>query len=369
MINQIPTNQFVQDTYDYLHSIPELGFQEFKTAKFLADKLGEFGYEVTENIGTTGIIGILDSKVEGPCFALRADIDALPFIVDGKDVACHACGHDANSSMVLAAAKSIAEKGIAKGKFVIVFQQAEELVGAIPMIEAYDFSFIDEMIGIHLRPIAEAKLGEGMHALCHSASCFAKIKIKGEVAHGARPHLGVNAINIATTIIDGINAIKEDPSIPYSIKATQIQSIGNPANSIPDVVHLTLDMRALENSLMDKLKEKVKGISESAAALHGGSIEDIHIHGVIASEYDSQVTELCKEAVVSVLGSTLGERPTTGGEDFHYFAKMANIKTGYIGLGADLTPGVHNINMTFDKKALDIGVAILDKAVELRFSK
>ncbi len=367
-IEKIPVNDFAQSTYEYLHSIPELGFEEKKTSKFIAEKLREFGYFVTENIGTTGVLGILDSGVDGLCFGLRADMDALPFIVDGKEIASHACGHDANSAMVLACAKSVAEKGISKGKFAVIFQQAEEKIGAVPMIEAFDFSFIEELIGIHLRPNTEAKMGEAMHALCHSASCFAKIRIAGKTAHGARPHLGVNAINIATSIIEAVNAMRLDPSVPHSVKATQIESVGNPPNSIPHDVSLTLDMRALDNRVMDEIKIRVGEIAQNSAKMHGGEIVGLEINGVIASEYDEDVKELCKKAVVSVLGSTLGEKATTGGEDFHYFGKMCNIKTGYIGLGANLTPGVHCLDMNFDKRALDIGVAILEKAVELKFS-
>ncbi len=367
MLKDIVINDFARETYAHLHSIAELGFEEFKTSEFLANELERYGYKVTRNIGTTGILGVLDSGVEGLCFGLRADMDALPFIVDGKDVAIHACGHDANSAMVLTIAKEVAEKGINKGKFVIIFQQAEEKVGAVGMINDHDFTFIDELLGIHLRPIAEGKLGEATHALYHSASKFVKMTVKGKTAHGARPHLGVNAIEIATAIISAANTLRENITIPHTIKVTQIQSIGNPTNSIPDTVNLAFDLRAQTNEVMDNMCEKIKNIAENTAALYGGSIENLDINGVVAAEYDEDLKEVCKNAIEEVLGNTLGEMYTTGGEDFHYFKTMCGIKTGYLGIGADLTPGVHDANMTFDLKALDIGVEILRKIVEKKF--
>ncbi len=357
-MNNFPENKYAKQYFDKLHAMPELGFNEIKTSRLIANELRQQGFAVTAGIGSTGIVAIHDTGVDGPVFGLRADMDALPFVVDGKDVAIHACGHDANCAMVLAASRMAMSK-IKKGKFVLVFQQAEELSGALQMIEAYDFSFIDELVGIHLRPIAEAKLGEAMHALCHSASRGIKMTIKGKTAHGARPHLGVNAVEIAVAVINAINMIKEDSTVSHSIKVTQIASSGNPSNSIPDTVNVSFDCRAQTNEIMESITEKAKSITEHTVAMMGGLLEDFTAKGVIAAEYDEELTEFCGRSVVNILGSTLGICKTAGGEDFHYFGKLCGIKTAYIGIGANATPGLHSPDMTFDKRALDIGAAIL----------
>lgn len=93
-----------RNIYDDLHQIPELGFEEFKTSAYLADKLEAMGYKVTRNIGGTGVIGEIKGSEPGPVMMLRADMDALPFLIDGEKKNIHACGHDAHSAMLLAAA-------------------------------------------------------------------------------------------------------------------------------------------------------------------------------------------------------------------------------------------------------------------------
>src|SRR5690242_15940460 len=128
----------VNDLYDFLHTIPELGFEEHKTAAFLSVELKKCGFIVTENIeGTTGVIGVYDSGIDGPIVVLRADIDALGHMIDGKLRAMHTCGHDAHSAMVLTAAEELIKtSSVKKGKLKILFQPAEELgTGALAMIK------------------------------------------------------------------------------------------------------------------------------------------------------------------------------------------------------------------------------------------
>ncbi len=125
--------------YQYLHSIPEPGFEEVKTSAYLAEKLAAAGFKVTRNLaGTTGLVAEYDSGVPGPVFGIRADMDALTHIIDGKKEFRHTCGHDAHSSMLLAAAEEVLATGIIKkGRFKAVFQPAEELgAGALKILES-----------------------------------------------------------------------------------------------------------------------------------------------------------------------------------------------------------------------------------------
>lgn len=120
---------YVQELFDRLHKVPERGFEELETSKILIEELKKCGFEVYENMGITGVVAIYESKNPGPTLALRADMDALEFIIEGEVVNIHACGHDANCAMVMAAAKECKEKGIKKGVLKIIFQPAEELTG------------------------------------------------------------------------------------------------------------------------------------------------------------------------------------------------------------------------------------------------
>ena len=117
---------YVHQVYDYLHTIPEKGFEEFKTSAFVLEELKKIGFEdIKTGVAGTGIIVTIDSGKEGPVLGLRADMDALEFIIDGKKTMIHACGHDGHTSMLLAAAREIHDRDLVKkGKLKIIFQPA-----------------------------------------------------------------------------------------------------------------------------------------------------------------------------------------------------------------------------------------------------
>lgn len=362
----------VLEIYDALHQIPEVGFEEVKTSAYLAEKLESFGYEVTRGYGGTGVVGKLQGKEEGPKVGFRADMDALGHEIDGQKMAIHSCGHDAHSAMALAAAEAIALKGVERGEVQILFQPAEEcLFGAVRMIEDGAGKDLDMLFGIHLRPGQEAKMGQITPALHHGASYVVKAHLEGKTAHGARPHLGINAIHAASAVIQAVLAIYTDPIIPSSIKATQIQGGGPVANAIPASASITFDVRSRQNEAMESILGKMKAAIEQGAAAVGAKGTMEVVGGVPAAEYDSEMTDIAKEAIVEILGQDglMDETVTPGGEDFHFFTqKIPGLKTGYIGLGCDLTPGLHDPKMSFDKNALEIGaktlVSIVEKALK-----
>ena len=210
--------------YGYLHTIPEVGLEEVKTSAYLAEQLEKAGFKVTRNVGgATGVIGIYDTGVEGPTLALRADMDALGHVIDGVPCARHTCGHDAHSSMVLAAAEEIIrEKIVTKGRLKILFQPAEEIAaGALTMIAGGAIDDVDMIIGSHIRPEEECKKGFAIPAMWYSASGTVDVIIHGKPAHGARPHLGINAIDAAAAAINAVNAIHLNPNFSYSAKPTR----------------------------------------------------------------------------------------------------------------------------------------------------
>ena len=149
-------SQEVIDFYRELHAMPETGWHEFRTAAYLADKLRGAGFQVTTGLAGTGVVGVLRGTAPGPVLALRADMDALPFVIDGEPCAIHACGHDAHCAMVLEAALEAARKPVSRGALKILFQPSEELdEGALKMVEAGVIDDVDWLFGMHLRPIQE----------------------------------------------------------------------------------------------------------------------------------------------------------------------------------------------------------------------
>lgn len=361
-------DSFIKTNFDKLHSMPELGLCEVRTSAYLADCLEELGYQVKRNIGNTGILGVIDSGVPGPALALRADMDALPFEIDGESTAIHACGHDANCTMVLTAAKQAVRRGIRTGKLYILFQQAEEVSGkgAYVMAQTGAFSEIQEMVAVHLRPSQDAVLGEAAAGVAHSAAYFVDIVIKGKTAHGSRPFLGVNAIEIASAIIQAANGIRENVGFSFSLKPTQIHTAGGARNSIPDTCHLGFDLRGETNEIADSIIQKLQKICDHTAAMYGGAIEAFTYGGVPAAILDPEVTSLCDQAINRVLGKSLGIVKTTGGDDVYYFSQMCGIRMGYIGIGANVEYGLHHPRMCFDPHAMEIGADILEQVVDLR---
>ena len=160
-----------RNIYDDLHQIPELGFEEFKTSAYLADKLEAMGYKVTRNIGGTGVIGEIKGSEPGPVMMLRADMDALPFLIDGEKKNIHACGHDAHSAMLLAAASELVGK-VKRGTLRILFQQGEEtLKGALAVIDAGVIEDVDIALGLHIRPVHCLRRN-----VASSAPCFQHLR-------------------------------------------------------------------------------------------------------------------------------------------------------------------------------------------------
>lgn len=353
----------VRQIYETLHQIPEAGFEEVKTAAYLAGQLEKAGYAVERGVAGTGVTGLLKSNKPGPVIMVRADMDALVHTVNGTDVKIHSCGHDANAAMVLTTAEIMSAKGISAGTLKILFQPAEEsLNGAASVIKAGTVEDVDVLLGIHLRPISEAGKGKATPALFHGASCVMEAVVKGKAAHGARPHLGINAIDAAAAIVNAINGIRVNPAVPATVKATRLIAGGAAANLIPDHAVMAFDIRAQTNEVMTELLEKTAKAVERGAAAVGAEAKAEVKGGVPAAEYDPGLIEISRQAIRSVLGTEglLAPIYTPGGEDFHLYKKhKPSLKTCYIGLGADLTPGLHHPEMKFDAEALSDGVGIL----------
>ncbi|MEC5320719.1 amidohydrolase [Brenneria populi subsp. brevivirga] len=355
--------------YRYLHQIPELGFQEFKTSAYIAAVMEAAGYKVIRHLnGTTGIVAELDSGRPGPVLALRADMDALGHIINGERVARHTCGHDGHSSVVMSAAQETIEEGLVKkGRLKIIFQPAEELgAGALAMVAGGAIDDVDMLIGFHLRPQEECPLGQAVPAMLYSANATLEATITGVPAHAARPHLGINALDAAVGAVQAVNAIHLAPDLNYSVKATRFLCDAGVTNSIPDKAVVCWDLRAQHNKPMETLKASViQAIARSAAA-YGASAQVAVLKEMPAAQVDDGMTALIAEAITETLGEQglAAAKTTPGSEDFfHYPIQRPRIKAGFWGLGANLTPGLHHPEMRFDPDALQIGVRVFKSCI------
>ena len=356
--------------YGYLHTIPEVGLEEVKTSAYLAEQLEQAGFKVTRNVGgATGVIGVYDSGVEGPTLALRADMDALGHVIDGVPCARHTCGHDAHSSMVLSAAEEIIrEKIVNKGRLKILFQPAEEIAaGALTMIKGGAIDDVDMIIGSHIRPEEECRKGFAIPAMWYSASGTVDVIIHGKPAHGARPHLGVNAIDAAAAAINAVNAIHLNPNFSYSAKPTRFICDSGVTNAIPAEAHVNWDIRAAENDVMALLQEKIVKAIEGGVSTVGATAEIKFIKELPAAELDDGMTNLLAETITDVMGkdALLAPFKTAGGEDFFFYTRhKPSIKAGFFGLGVNAVPGLHHPDMHFDTDALETGVNLFKAAVK-----
>ncbi|MEK4924508.1 M20 peptidase aminoacylase family protein [Cytobacillus sp. FSL R5-0569] len=362
--------QKVLESFNYLHSHPEISWEEKNTTDYISELLEENGCNVVRFDDCTGVIGEYGNfDRDLPIVGIRADMDALWQEVDGFFQPNHSCGHDAHMSIVLGVLWKLQSIKELKDKIAIkfIFQPAEENgTGALKMVDKGVIDNVDYLFGIHLRPVQETEAGRATPVIVHGATKMYDVEILGEDAHGARPHLNHNAIEIAAQILNMISQIHLDPRIPHSVKMTKIQSGGKNTNIIPGNASFSLDLRAQNNSLMEKLESKVNDIFQSMRNLYDLDINVTHVDGIVAALTNDEATKIMKQSIIEAIGEVNLDKPlvTPGGDDFHFYTvKKPNLKATMLGLGCNLSPGLHHPEMSFDKDYLMNGVDILYRAV------
>lgn len=364
--------QRVIGTFNHLHARPELSWEEVETTKYIKDLLENAGCRVRTFSDCTGVIGDFGHFDKGlPVVAVRADMDALWQEVDGIYRANHSCGHDAHMSIVLGVLWKLAENPSLSEQIAVrfIFQPAEELgAGALKLFEHGVLDGVDYLFGIHLRPTEEAPDGYAAPAIYHGSTGALECEIIGDDAHGARPHLTSNAIEVGTHIVNALHTIHLDPSVPYSVKVTRFQAGGKNTNIIPGQASLAFDLRAQTNGLMKQLKEKVYDILDSAQQLFGSKIDITNDYSIVAAEVDKEAESMARQAITKVLGESKIIEPlmTPGGDDFHFYTiQKPELKAAMVGLGCGLEPGLHHPNMTFNREAMFSGIDVLTEIILL----
>ncbi|KGX86351.1 M20 peptidase aminoacylase family protein [Pontibacillus litoralis] len=360
----------VLNTFEYLHANGEISWEEVQTTSYIQSILEQHGCETITFNDCTGVIGKYGSFDKNlPIVAIRADMDALWQEVNGTFQPNHSCGHDAHMSIVLGVLWSLEQLPNIKEQVAIkfIFQPAEETgTGALKMVEKGVVDDVDYLYGIHLRPFQETEDGRATPMIVHGATQSIEMDIQGHDAHGARPHLNKNAINIGMQIVNGINAIRLTPNTPHSVKVTRFQAGGKNTNIIPGRAHLALDLRAQTNELMAELIEEVKQVVEGVKHQTHTHIEFKPTHGIAAAVTNEEAVSIMKEAICETLGEEKVDPRlvSPGGDDFHFYTiKRPNIKATMLGLGCDLQPGLHHPQMEFNHKSMIHGVKILTNAI------
>lgn len=360
------------EIFDYLHQHPEVSWKEFKTTQYLANLLESFGCKVTTFEDCTGVVAEMG---EGPLtVGLRADMDSLWQEVDGVWKANHSCGHDAHMTLALGVMMTLKNmKAGLPGKVKFIFQPAEEKGnGALKMLEKKVIDDIDYLFGVHLRPELEVPNGKAAPAIVHGAGQFITGKIIGEDSHGGRPHLGVNAIEVGSALVEQMKGIYLDPLVPYSIKMTKFIAGGDNGNIIPGSAQFGLDLRAQSNKVMDQLVEKLEKIIGNLSDFYQVKITYKTEGKIVAAQVNEEAQSIMAESIKEVIGEENLVPPsvTSGGEDFHFYSvKCPEIKATMLGLGCGLKPGLHHPHMTFDRNALLPGIEILTQAILKTFEK
>lgn len=362
----------VEEVFEHLHENPEVSFKEFETTNYLQSILEKEGFDVTTFDDLTGLV--VNVGLGDKCVGIRADIDALWQEVDGVYQANHSCGHDAHMTMGVGVLLVLKKLGYPKtGRLKAIFQPAEEKgKGALAFVEKGIVDDVDYLYGVHLRPIQEIGHGYSSPAIVHGSAKMISGTITGTDTHGARPHLGDNAIEVGSLLVQALKAIHLDPMVPHSAKMTMFQAGGESANIIPGNAVFSLDLRAQTNAVMIELMNKVKKAIRSVAGMTGVEIDYQIGSEIAAAEVDEAAVDMMAQAITETVGKEYLTEPivTPGGEDFHYYTlKRRNVKATMLGLGCDLSPGLHHPKMTFNKESLVTGIEILARAVILSFER
>ncbi|WP_291821342.1 M20 aminoacylase family protein [Bosea sp. (in: a-proteobacteria)] len=363
-----------------LHAHPEIGFEEVRTSGIVAEKLAAWGIEVHRGIGGTGVVGVLQGTGgPGRRIGLRADMDALPMdeitnlpwrsTIPGR---MHACGHDGHTTMLLGAARYLAENRGFAGTAIFVFQPAEEgLGGARAMLADNLFERFpcDEIYGIHNAP----NLDPGQIAVfpgpAMAGADFFDIKITGKGSHGAMPHVGRDPVIVAISLAAALQTIvsrNADPREAAVLSITQIHA-GSAYNVIPEEAVLAGTVRTFSPEIAKLIRERMREICAGMALTFGVQI-DIDIRGIFDVLVNHPEQAIATAAVATEIvgaGNVLTEpKPVMGSEDF---ADMLRVVPGaYAWVGHAGSVPVHNPAFVLDDGILPIGASLLARLVETR---
>jgi len=379
-----------------IHQHPELGSQETRTAKLVADHLRKLGLEVHTGIAHTGVVGILTGGKSGPVVALRADMDALPVKepeglpfasrargnYQGKEVdVMHACGHDAHTAMLMATAEVLAGmRYTLPGKVMFIFQPAEEgsslpssgpneLWGAQRMLQEGLFDTLkpDAIFAVHVMPGRSGELSWRTGATTASSDDL-KITVTGKQGHGGMPWNTVDPIVTAAQVITGLQTVvSRRTNLTQSPAVVTVGTIqgGSAANIIPEKVQMTGTIRTYDEKVRAQIGRDVKLTTEKIAESADAKAEVSVIAGYGTTVNDEKLAAQMAPVLARAASGKVATSPLVGAaEDFSFFAREAPGLFIFLGVtpeGHDPATAApnHNPNFFVDEKALVVGARAL----------
>ena len=363
------------------HAHPELGFEEHRTSAIVAEKLESWGIEVERGLAGTGLVGTLRAGSGNRAIGLRADMDALPMTeanrfahastTQGK---MHGCGHDGHTTMLLGAARYLAETKNFDGTVRFIFQPAEEGGGGAKVMldeGLFERHPVDTVYGIHNDPTLGFGQGSVVAGPIQAASDRFHIDLTGKGGHAARPHLAVDPVVVGAHIVLALQAIasrRVDPLDSVVLSLTQFHA-GEADNVIPHTARLSGTVRTLNPAVQDQVEALMHTIVTSTAAAHG-AVAELHYERryppVVnhAEEADRAAAALAQ--VVGAEGVIRNRRPSMGGEDFAFLLLARPgcfLKLGQAAESQGATP-LHHPNYDFNDDLLPVGASFFAALVE-----
>lgn len=369
----------LREIRQHLHQHPELSNEETATAALVADKLRALGYQVTTGLGGHGVVGSLTSGSGSRSIGIRADMDALP-IAERTGVSyasqypgkMHACGHDGHTTMLLGAAEQLARTKNFSGTVHLIFQPAEEIgfnSGAERMLAEGLFERFpcDAVYGLHNHPgypVGKMMFRSGpFMAACDTVN----ITIHGKGGHAARPHMAVDPILVAGSLVVALQSIVSRSIDPNETAVVTIGSLhsGHASNVIPETARLEMSVRSFDAGVRKILEERIRTLVEHHATGYGARAEIEYVPGYPVLVNHDQETAFA----LSVAKELLGEEnvidnlpPISGSEDFAYFLQQ---KPGcFLRLGNGDSAALHNPAYNFNDQSLTFGAAYWTRLVE-----
>jgi hippurate hydrolase len=363
-----------------IHAHPELAYEEVATGDLVAERLEVWGYTVHRGLGKTGIVGQLRVGSGARRLGLRADMDALPIHeqtglpyasqIPGK---MHACGHDGHTTMLLAAAKHLAQTRSFDGTLNVIFQPAEEgFAGARQMLEDGLFERFpcDAVFAMHNMPgVPAGKLGFWPGAFMASSDRVIA-KVIGRGGHGAVPHKAIDPVVVCAQIVLALQTIVSRNVAPLEMAIITVGSIhaGDAANVIPGSAELRLSVRALKPEVRDLLQQRITEVIHAQAAVYGAHAEVDYQRRYPALINDAEMTRFARQVALDWVGEAGLVRdmePLTGSEDFSFMLERCPGSYLIIGNG-DGEGGcmIHNPGYDFNDACLTTGAAYWVKLAE-----